>query len=52
MADHYFGKAEDWTELLGEHDRWMADYNIQEHYARQHRKDGRRSPYARTSVRC
>jgi hypothetical protein len=44
MADHYFANAEDWTELLEEHGRWMADYNIQEHYAHQHRKDGRRSP--------
>lgn len=44
MADHYFAKVEDWTELLAEHDRWMADYNVQEHYAHQHRKEGRRSP--------
>jgi transposase len=44
MADHYFAKVEDWTGLLAEHDRWMADYNVQEHYAHQHRKEGRRSP--------
>lgn len=44
IADHYFAKAEDWTELLGEHDRWMHDYNVQEHYAHQERKDKRRSP--------
>jgi len=44
MADHYFANAEDWTELLEEHDRWIHDYNIQEHYAHQERKDGRRSP--------
>lgn len=44
MADHYFAKAENWIELLEEHDRWMHDYNIQEHYAHQHRKAGRRSP--------
>ena len=44
MADHYFQGAEDWSGLLEEHDRWMNDYNIQEHYAHQHRKEGRRSP--------
>lgn len=44
MADHYFAKAEDWSGLLEEHDRWMRDYNVQEHYAHQHRKEGRRSP--------
>jgi putative transposase len=46
MADHYFAQAEDWPGLLEEHDRWMADYNLQEHYAHQHRKEGRRSPSA------
>ena len=46
MADHYFAQAEDWPRLLEEHDRWMADYNLQEHYAHQHRKEGRRSPSA------
>lgn len=44
MADHYFAKAGNWIKLLEEHDRWMHDYNIQEHYAHQHRKEGRRSP--------
>jgi len=44
MADHYFQRAEDWSGLLEEHDRWMHDYNVQEHYAHQHRKEGRRSP--------
>jgi putative transposase len=44
MADQYFARAEDWTGLLEEHDRWMHDYNVQEHYAHQHRKEGRRSP--------
>lgn len=44
MADHYFAEAEDWSELLAEHDRWIHDYNLQEHYAHQHRKDSRRSP--------
>jgi len=44
MADHYFAKAEDWAELLAEHERWMSDYNAQEHHAHLHRKEGRRSP--------
>jgi putative transposase len=44
MADHYFAKAGNWSELLAEHDRWMHDYNLQEHYAHHHRKEGRRSP--------
>jgi putative transposase len=44
MADHYFARAEDWSGLLEEHDRWMRDYNLQEHYAHRHRKEGRRSP--------
>ena len=44
MADYYFSKAEDWSRLLEEHDRWMADYNVQEYYAHHHRKQGRRSP--------
>lgn len=46
MADYYFEGAEDWLQLLEEHDRWMSDYNLQEHYAHQHRKEGRRSPSA------
>ena len=44
MADHYFTKAENWSGLLEEHDRWVRNYNLQEHYAHQHRKEGRRSP--------
>ena len=44
MADHYFAGAKDWSGLLQEHDRWMRDYNVQEHYAHQERKQGRRSP--------
>ena len=44
MADHYFAKAKNWSGLLEEHDRWIRDYNLQEHHAHQHRKEGRRSP--------
>jgi len=46
IADHYFAEAEDWSGLLAEHDRWIHDYNVQEHHAHQHRKEGRRSPSA------
>ncbi|MEJ7817012.1 MAG: hypothetical protein WKF53_17715, partial [Rubrobacter sp.] len=46
MADYYFARAGDWSALLAEHDRWMADNNVQEHYAHQHRKDGGHSPAA------
>lgn len=42
MAEHYFAKAEGWSGLLEGHDRWMRDYNGQEHHAHRHRKqDGR-----------
>jgi hypothetical protein len=44
MADHHFAKAKNWSGLLEEHDRWIHDYSLQEHYAHQHRKEGRRSP--------
>jgi transposase InsO family protein len=44
MADHYFARAENWAGLLEEHDRWMHDYNVQEHHAHRHRREGRRSP--------
>ncbi len=44
MADFHFAGSEDWAGLLEAHGRWMADYNVQEHYAHRHRKEGRRSP--------
>jgi len=44
MADFHFASAEDWAGLLEAHDKWMTDYNVQEHYAHRHRKEGRRSP--------
>lgn len=44
MADFHFASAEDWAGLLEAHERWMADYNVQEHYAHRHRKERRRSP--------
>lgn len=44
MADHYFAQAESWQELVSVHDRWVADYNVQRHFAHEQREDGRRSP--------
>ena len=44
MADHHFVEAENWPELVAVHDRWMADYNLQRHFAHEGREDGRRSP--------
>ena len=44
MADWAFGQATSWTELREAHDRWVADYNYQIHWAHREREDGRRSP--------
>jgi transposase InsO family protein len=44
MADWHFGRAESWAELAEAHDRFVLDYNAQEHFAHQRREDGRRSP--------
>lgn len=44
MADWSFGQATSWTELREAHDRWVADYNYQVHWAHREREDGRRSP--------
>jgi hypothetical protein len=44
MADHHFAKGGEWSELREAHDRWMSDYNTQEHHAYRHRREGRRSP--------
>ena len=44
MADHHFGLAESWPELAGAHERWVHDYNHQDHWAHLGREDGRRSP--------
>ena len=40
MANYPFARAENWAELSEEHDRWMTNYNAQEHYVYQQRKDG------------
>jgi transposase len=44
MADWHFQHATSWTELQAVHDRWVADYNYQVHWAHRARSDGRRSP--------
>ena len=44
MADWHFGKAGSRAELVAAHDRFVADYNAQPHFAHQRREDGRRSP--------
>ncbi|MBA2714976.1 MAG: transposase family protein, partial [Rubrobacteraceae bacterium] len=44
MADWHFSRAESWAELVEAHDRFVADYNAQSHFAHQRREDGRRSP--------
>lgn len=44
MGDYHFKKARNWEEMRVEHDRWVADYNYQVHYAHRHREDKRHSP--------
>jgi transposase InsO family protein len=44
MADFHFNKAKTWEDMRVEHDRWVADYNYQVHWAHRHREDKRHSP--------
>jgi hypothetical protein len=44
MADWHFARAASWEELLAVHDRWLEDFNTQEHWAHRERDDGRHSP--------
>ncbi|MDP8899920.1 MAG: helix-turn-helix domain-containing protein [Actinomycetota bacterium] len=44
MADWHFAGAESWADLVEAHDRFVADYNAQPHFAHERREDGRRSP--------
>jgi transposase len=46
MADFHFAKATSWVELQKIHDKWVRDYNEQEHWAHRERVDERRSPAA------
>jgi hypothetical protein len=40
MANYPFARAENRAELSEEHERWMTNYNAQEHNVHQQRKDG------------
>jgi putative transposase len=44
MADWHFAHAETWTELVASHDRFVADYNYQVHWAHRDRQDDRYRP--------
>lgn len=44
MRDFHFKKAKTWEDMRMEHDRWVANYNYQVHYAHRHREDNRHSP--------
>ncbi len=44
MGDFHFKKAKTWEDMRVEHDRWVADYNYQPHWAHRHREDNRHSP--------
>src|ERR671911_733772 len=44
MADWHFAKAGSWADLVDAHERFVEDYNAQEHWAHREREDGRRSP--------
>src|SRR5438270_5891474 len=39
MADWHVAKAETWTALVATHDRFVADYNFQVHWAHRDRQD-------------
>jgi len=44
MADWHVAHAETWTKLVASHDRFIADYNYQVHWAHRDRQDDRHSP--------
>lgn len=44
MADYFFERAENWEELVAEHDLWLENYNLQSHKAHEKREDSKRSP--------
>ncbi|MBV9280748.1 MAG: DDE-type integrase/transposase/recombinase, partial [Chloroflexi bacterium] len=46
MADWHVAQAETWAELVAAHERFVADYNYQEHWAHRERQDDRHSPAA------
>ncbi|MDP9373819.1 MAG: helix-turn-helix domain-containing protein [Chloroflexota bacterium] len=44
MADWPFAQATTWSDLVAAHDRFVADFNYQAHWAHRRREDGRHSP--------
>ncbi len=44
MADYHFQRAGNWSELVEAHGKWLSDYNVQDHFAHEDRKDGKHSP--------
>jgi len=44
MADWHFAHSRTWAELVASHDRFVADYNYQVHWAHRDRQDNRHSP--------
>jgi hypothetical protein len=44
MADWHVAQAETWSDLVATHDRFVADYNYQVHWAHRDRQDDRHSP--------
>ena len=44
MADWDFAQAKTWPELQHVHDRWVDDYDHEEHWAHRHKREGRRTP--------
>ena len=44
MADWHLEKAKSWEEIVRVHDRFLCDYNEQNHWAHQFREDGRHTP--------
>lgn len=44
MADYHFQRAQSWSDLIEAHGKWVSDYNVQDHFAHEDRKDGKRSP--------
>jgi hypothetical protein len=40
MADWHFAQATTWAKLREAHDRWVAEYNYQVHWAHREREDG------------
>jgi hypothetical protein len=44
LADFDFQQARTWAELVAAHEKWVLDFNVQEHWAHRDRDDNRHSP--------